>query len=124
MIDFTVTEVFFSENIPSMKKLTIKFIISFYVHVYFFFIFWFPFLMLPFFTTNPATVLTPSGKTHYPKIEDNKDGTVTIRYQPTESGLHELDVRYNKEPIQGTMDDLRNFNYAKSKKQNQMLSDV
>ena len=80
--------------------------------------------MLPFFTTNPATVLTPSGKTHYPKIEDNKDGTVTIRYQPTESGLHELDVRYNKEPIQGTMDDLRNFNYAKSKKQNQMLSDV
>ncbi len=57
-----------------------------------------------------ATILTPSGKTHYPKIEDNKDGTVTIRYQPTESGLHELDVRYNKEPIQGTTPEPRRLN--------------
>ena len=80
--------------------------------------------MLPFFTTNPATVLTPSGKTHYPKIEDNKDGTVTIRYQPTESGLHELDVRYNKEPIQGTMDDLRYFNCVKSKRKFKMFENV
>jgi hypothetical protein len=32
----------------------------------------------------------PSGKKAYPKIEDNQDGTVTIRYQPTETGLHEL----------------------------------
>ena len=39
MIDFTVTEVFFSENIPSMKKLTIKFIISFFVPVHYFFYF-------------------------------------------------------------------------------------
>jgi len=49
-----------------------------------------------------ANVLTPSGKTHYPIVDDNKDGTVTIRYEPTESGLHELDVKYNKKPIQGS----------------------
>ena len=44
----------------------------------------------------------PSGKKAYPKIEDNKDGTVTIRYQPTETGLHELHVNYNNEEIEGT----------------------
>ena len=115
MIDFTVTEMFFSENIPHNDEVDNK-IYNFILCSVYVFYFWFPFLMLPFFTTNPATVLTPSGKTHYPKIEDNKDGTVTIRYQPTESGLHELDVRYNKEPIQGTVDDLRYFNCAKSKK--------
>ena len=65
--------------------------------------------MFRYFNTNPATVLTPSGKTHYPKIDDNKDGTVTIRYQPSEAGLHELDVRYNKEPIQGMMEEMRIF---------------
>ncbi len=48
-----------------------------------------------------AVVHTPSGKVHHPKIDDNKDGTVTIRYQPTEAGLHSLEVKYNNEPIQG-----------------------
>lgn len=43
----------------------------------------------------------PSGKKAYPKIEDNKDGTVTVRYQPTEMGLHELHLLYNQEPIEG-----------------------
>lgn len=43
----------------------------------------------------------PSGKKAYPKIEDNKDGTVTIRYQPTETGLHELHVNYNNSEIEG-----------------------
>ena len=43
----------------------------------------------------------PSGKTAYPKIEDNRDGTVTVRYQPTETGLHELHVKYNNESIEG-----------------------
>lgn len=43
----------------------------------------------------------PSGKTAYPKIEDNRDGTVTVRYQPTETGLHELHVKYNNDPIDG-----------------------
>lgn len=43
----------------------------------------------------------PSGKKAYPKIEDNQDGTVTIRYQPTETGLHELHVNYNNQEIEG-----------------------
>ena len=49
-----------------------------------------------------AYVVMPSSKTSYPKIEDNRDGTVTVRYQPTETGLHELHVKYNNEGIEGT----------------------
>ena len=48
-----------------------------------------------------AYVVMPSGKKAYPKIEDNQDGTVTIRYQPTETGLHELHVNYNNQEIEG-----------------------
>ena len=48
-----------------------------------------------------AVVTQPSGRKAYPKIEDNKDGTVTIRYNPTETGLHELAINYNNQPIQG-----------------------
>ena len=48
-----------------------------------------------------AVVTQPSGRKAYPKIEDNKDGTVTIRYQPAEIGLHELAINYNNQPIQG-----------------------
>ena len=44
----------------------------------------------------------PSGNKGYPKIEDNKNGTVTIKYQPTEVGLHSMDVAYNNQPIQGS----------------------
>lgn len=36
----------------------------------------------------------PSGKTATPEIVDNKDGTVTVRYAPTEVGLHEMHIRY------------------------------
>ena len=43
----------------------------------------------------------PSGKKAYPKIEDNKDGTVTVRYQPQEVGLHELHLCYNQQEIKG-----------------------
>uniref|UniRef100_A0A8C2D9Y7 Filamin B n=1 Tax=Cyprinus carpio TaxID=7962 RepID=A0A8C2D9Y7_CYPCA len=32
----------------------------------------------------------PSGKTAQPEIIDNKDGTVTVKYAPTEAGLHEI----------------------------------
>ena len=53
-----------------------------------------------------AAVVMPSGKTAYPKIEDNRDGTVTVRYQPTETGLHELHVKYNNESIEGNRGDL------------------
>jgi filamin len=44
----------------------------------------------------------PSGKVANPSIEQNPDGTVSIKYQPSEVGLHELDVFYNGQPIQGS----------------------
>ncbi|XP_071141394.1 filamin-A-like isoform X27 [Mytilus edulis] len=56
----------------------------------------------PIFNFVSAYVVMPSGKKAYPKIEDNKDGTVTIRYQPTETGLHELHVNYNNSEIEGS----------------------
>lgn len=56
----------------------------------------------PIFNFVSAYVVMPSGKKAYPKIEDNQDGTVTIRYQPTETGLHELHVNYNNQEIEGS----------------------
>nr|AKS48135.1 filamin-like protein-1 [Mytilus coruscus] len=56
----------------------------------------------PIFNFVSAYVVMPSGKKAYPKIQDNKDGTVTIRYQPTETGLHELHVNYNNQEIEGS----------------------
>lgn len=43
----------------------------------------------------------PSGKVAKPDITDNKDGTVTVRYAPTEAGLHEMDIRYDNMHIPG-----------------------
>lgn len=43
----------------------------------------------------------PSGKTARPNITDNKDGTVTVHYAPTEKGLHEMDIRYDGNHIPG-----------------------
>ncbi|XP_043934724.1 filamin-B isoform X2 [Protopterus annectens] len=40
-------------------------------------------------------VRMPSGKTAIPEITDNKDGTITVRYSPTEMGLHEMHVKYD-----------------------------
>lgn len=45
----------------------------------------------------------PSGKIDKPVIEDNRDGTVTIRYDPREEGSHELTVKYNGEVLQGNV---------------------
>uniref|UniRef100_A0A8C2D881 Filamin B n=1 Tax=Cyprinus carpio TaxID=7962 RepID=A0A8C2D881_CYPCA len=44
----------------------------------------------------------PSGKTAQPEIIDNKDGTVTVKYAPTEAGLHEMHIKYNGTHIPGT----------------------
>ena len=44
----------------------------------------------------------PSGNVAAPEITDNKDGTVTIRYHPTEPGMHELHVKYNSDAIEGS----------------------
>lgn len=48
-----------------------------------------------------AEVKMPSGKTDKPVIEDNRDGTVSLKYEPREEGLHELLVKYNGEHVQG-----------------------
>lgn len=43
----------------------------------------------------------PSGNVDKPVIEDNRDGTVSISYEPREEGLHELYIKYNGEHVQG-----------------------
>lgn len=43
----------------------------------------------------------PSGNMDKPVIEDNHDGTVSIRYDPREEGQHELSVKFNGEHVQG-----------------------
>uniref|UniRef100_A0A6Q2XZN7 Calponin-homology (CH) domain-containing protein n=1 Tax=Esox lucius TaxID=8010 RepID=A0A6Q2XZN7_ESOLU len=62
------------------------------------------FLELPFDMVIPfalhkgeitGEVYMPSGKTAQPDITDNKDGTVTVRFAPTEAGLHEMHIKYN-----------------------------
>uniref|UniRef100_A0AAR2JI04 Calponin-homology (CH) domain-containing protein n=1 Tax=Pygocentrus nattereri TaxID=42514 RepID=A0AAR2JI04_PYGNA len=47
-------------------------------------------------------VRMPSGKTAQPHITDNKDGTVTVKYAPTEKGLHEMDIKYDGNHIPGS----------------------
>ena len=52
-------------------------------------------------TVVVAEVEAPSGRRSPVQIKDNGDGTVTINYQPTEVGLHNLHVFYNDEPLEG-----------------------
>ncbi|XP_006010193.1 filamin-A isoform X2 [Latimeria chalumnae] len=47
-------------------------------------------------------VRMPSGKVAKPDITDNKDGTVTVKYAPTEAGLHEMDIKYDGMHIPGS----------------------
>ncbi|XP_043944575.1 filamin-C isoform X3 [Protopterus annectens] len=47
-------------------------------------------------------VRMPSGKKARPNITDNKDGTVTVKYAPTEKGLHEMDIKYDGNHIPGS----------------------
>ncbi|XP_017847553.1 filamin-A isoform X2 [Drosophila busckii] len=49
-----------------------------------------------------AEVKMPSGKIDKPIIQDNRDGTVSVKYDPREEGSHELTVKYNGEPVQGS----------------------
>lgn len=37
-----------------------------------------------------------------PEIHTNKDGTVTIQYVPKHSGVHEVNLTYNEQPVSGT----------------------
>lgn len=45
----------------------------------------------------------PSGRTACPHVTDNKDGTVTVKYSPTERGLHEMEIKYDGSHIPGNM---------------------
>ena len=47
-------------------------------------------------------VKMPSGQIDKALIKDNRDGTVSIQYEPREEGLHELHIRYNSEHVQGS----------------------
>ncbi|XP_066504550.1 filamin-C isoform X2 [Hoplias malabaricus] len=62
-------------------------------------------LLIPFTIQQGALsgeVRMPSGKTARPLIRDNKDGTVTVKYAPTERGLHEMDIKYDGNHIPGS----------------------
>ncbi|TGZ34411.1 Filamin-B [Temnothorax longispinosus] len=52
--------------------------------------------------TKKAEVKMPSGNVDKPVIEDNHDGTVSIKYEPREEGLHEIYVKFNGEHVQGS----------------------
>ncbi|CAG5037509.1 unnamed protein product [Parnassius apollo] len=52
--------------------------------------------------TRRAEIRMPSGHIDQPVIEDNRDGTVSIKYDPREEGVHELYVKYNGEHVQGS----------------------
>ncbi|XP_014206619.1 filamin-A [Copidosoma floridanum] len=49
-----------------------------------------------------SEVKMPSGNIDKPIIEDNHDGTVSIKYEPREEGLHEVYVKFNGEHVQGS----------------------
>ncbi|XP_076762357.1 filamin-A-like isoform X2 [Xylocopa sonorina] len=49
-----------------------------------------------------SEVKMPSGNVDKPVIEDNRDGTVSIRYDPREEGQHEIAVKFNGEHVQGS----------------------
>ncbi|XP_055529815.1 filamin-A isoform X3 [Wyeomyia smithii] len=49
-----------------------------------------------------ADIKMPTGQVDKPVIEDNHDGTVSIKYDPKEEGVHELAVKYNGEHVQGS----------------------
>uniref|UniRef100_A0A674CK10 Filamin C n=1 Tax=Salmo trutta TaxID=8032 RepID=A0A674CK10_SALTR len=59
-------------------------------------------LVIPFTVQQgPITgeVRMPSGKTPRPYITNNKDGTITVKFNPTEKGLHEMDIKYEENHI-------------------------
>lgn len=45
----------------------------------------------------------PSKKVTVPTISENADGSVTVKYQPQESGLHEMQLKYNGAHVQGNL---------------------
>merc|ERR1719370_1906269 len=49
-----------------------------------------------------AYIRTPSGRVDTPTVQDDNSGSVAVKYQPTEEGIHYLDVKYNGDQVQGS----------------------
>ena len=47
-------------------------------------------------------VTTPSGKKEIPTVIDNNNGTISIKYQPSQKGNHELAIYFDGEHISGS----------------------
>lgn len=43
----------------------------------------------------------PSGKIDLPIVEDNRDGTIRVQYDPREAGVHELVLTHDGVPVPG-----------------------
>jgi hypothetical protein len=50
-----------------------------------------------------SAAIMPSAGRPAPAIQPNKDGSVTIQYVPTQSGVHELNLSYNEAPVEGNI---------------------
>ncbi|XP_050952646.1 filamin-B isoform X3 [Labeo rohita] len=44
-------------------------------------------------------VITPSGKTAQPDMIDNKDGTISLKFEPSEEGLHQLLIKSSRNDL-------------------------
>ncbi|XP_059383627.1 filamin-B isoform X3 [Carassius carassius] len=44
-------------------------------------------------------VITPSGKTAQPSVIDNKDGTIMLKFDPSEEGLHQLLIKSSRNDL-------------------------
>ena len=49
-----------------------------------------------------ATVQRPSGAVDKPEVDDNHNGTISVKYQPVEEGIHYLHVKFNGDQVQGS----------------------
>jgi len=47
-------------------------------------------------------VRCPSGVKQRPQVVDCRNGFISVRYTPTEPGVHLLDVAYNELPVNGS----------------------
>lgn len=46
-------------------------------------------------------VITPSRKTTQPEVTDNKDGTIILKFDPSEEGLHQLLIKSTGNDLPG-----------------------
>lgn len=44
----------------------------------------------------------PAGELEKPTIVDNRDGTISLKYDPKSEGNYEMQIKYNSEHIKGS----------------------